>query len=141
MACPFAFALDNAGKSIAARMAIIAITTSNSISVKARRLIGRASTQGMNKRSHIGNGQILRRAREFVTGKKIVSFATPTMALSVFRAEGNGQFLCAFEADQELAAGNEGSAELEGDASGHLDIEKSKAARPQVADEKAESDF
>jgi hypothetical protein len=36
-----AFALDNAGRSIAARIAMIAITTSSSINVKALEIIGR----------------------------------------------------------------------------------------------------
>lgn len=41
MACAFAFAFDNAGSSMAARMAMMAMTTKSSMSVKPRGLVGR----------------------------------------------------------------------------------------------------
>src|ERR1044071_5390578 len=45
--CDFVFAFPKAGKSIAANMAIMAITTSNSINVKPDRAVGRPGRFGI----------------------------------------------------------------------------------------------
>jgi hypothetical protein len=48
MPCAFVFALERAGNSMAARMAIIAITTSNSIKVNAEKRVPRKKTLSSN---------------------------------------------------------------------------------------------
>ncbi len=58
-----------------------------------------------------------------------------------FGVEGDGEGLGGAVAFEEVAAGDEGGAHLEGDAGGHLDVEKGEAAGAEVLEEMVEGSF